>query len=77
MKGEAIPIAGRIVAIADVFDALTTDRPYEKAWPVAEAVDVITMGSETQFEPQMVALFLKLLPKFSCRGISFLDISDR
>ncbi len=64
LKGEAIPIAGRIMAIADVFDAMTTDRPYEKAWPIAEAVDVIKLGSDTQFDPQIVAHFLKLLPKF-------------
>ncbi len=64
LKGEAIPIAGRIMAIADVFDALTTDRPYEKAWPITEAVEVITLGNEVQFDPQLVALFQKLLPKF-------------
>ena len=64
LKGDAIPIAARVMAIADVFDALTTDRPYEKAWAIAEAVDVIMLGSEIQFDPQLVALFQKLLPKF-------------
>jgi putative two-component system response regulator len=38
LKEEAIPLAGRIVAVADVFDALTHERPYKKAWPINEAV---------------------------------------
>lgn len=59
-----IPLSGRIVAVADVFDALTTDRPYEKAWPVDKAVEVITLGSEFQFDPYIVSIFQKVLPEF-------------
>lgn len=64
LSGTAIPIAGRIMALVDVFDAITSDRPYEKAWPVAEAVEVIKLGSETQFDPHLVKLFEKLVPEF-------------
>lgn len=64
LQGEEAPIAARIMAIADVFDALTTDRPYEKAWPLAEAVEVISSGRELQFDPQLVEVFTTILPQF-------------
>jgi putative two-component system response regulator len=64
LRETDIPIAGRIMALVDVFDALTSDRPYEKAWPLAEAVEVIKLGSETQFDPHLVTLFEKLVPEF-------------
>jgi PAS domain S-box-containing protein len=60
LTGEQIPLEGRIVAIADVFDALTHERPYKKAWPIAEAVAEIAHQSGQQFDPQMVEAFLKL-----------------
>lgn len=58
---EDIPLLGRIVAVADVFDALTTDRPYKKAWPVEKAVGVIQEGNGTHFEPRLVDLFVQIL----------------
>ena len=64
LAGDYIPLGARITAIADVFDALTSDRPYEKAWPVDDAVDVIKLGRETQFDPQLVDQFIKFLPEF-------------
>ncbi|MET0025229.1 MAG: two-component system response regulator [Sedimenticola sp.] len=63
MAGEHIPMAGRIVAIADVFDALTSVRPYKHAWPVSEAVDWMRGQSGRHFDPDLVARFLTLLPE--------------
>lgn len=60
--GDDIPLSGRIVAIADNFDALTTARPYKDAWPVDQAVDHILERAGTQFDPQVVAAFVTALP---------------
>ena len=60
ISGESIPIEGRILAIADVFDALTHERPYKNAWPVEEAVAEIARQSGSQFDPQVVEAFLAL-----------------
>jgi putative two-component system response regulator len=60
LVGEAIPLEGRILAVADVFDALTHDRPYKSAWPVAEAVAEIARQRGTQFDPLVVDAFLTL-----------------
>jgi putative two-component system response regulator len=54
LKGTDIPISGRIVAVADVFDALTHDRPYKEAWPLEAALDEIRALSEKQFDPAVV-----------------------
>lgn len=58
LKGEAIPIEARIVAIADVFDALTSERPYKKAWPVAAAYEEVVKGSGSHFDPACVDAFV-------------------
>lgn len=63
VSGEDIPIEGRIAAICDVFDALTSDRPYKKAWPVERAVDLIREESGKHFDPALVDLFNQLLPE--------------
>jgi putative two-component system response regulator len=55
-----IPLAGRIVAVADVFDALTHDRPYKDAWPVEQAVGEICRESGRQFDPDVVEAFSRL-----------------
>ena len=62
LSGEDIPLTGRIVAVADVFDALTTERPYKKAWPIEEAVEYLKEQSGKHFEPILVDLFLEILP---------------
>lgn len=62
LSGEEIPLAGRIVAVADVFDALTSDRPYKKAWSVENAVDEIKKGSSLHFDPALVEAFIRRLP---------------
>ena len=59
LAGESIPLVGRIVAVADVFDALTHDRPYKNAWPVQRALAEIERGAGTQFDPHVVEAFLK------------------
>lgn len=60
LQGEEIPIEGRIVAVIDVFDALTHNRPYKSAWPITEAVAEIIKQSGRQFDPRVVEAFLKL-----------------
>jgi len=55
LVGEAIPIEARIVAVADVFDALTTARPYKPAWSVEKAFDTIREGADKHFDPAIVA----------------------
>jgi HD-GYP domain-containing protein (c-di-GMP phosphodiesterase class II) len=64
-SGTAIPLVGRIVAIADVFDALTHARPYKDAWPEADAVAEISSQSGRQFDPEIVQAFLRVLPDLS------------
>jgi HD-GYP domain-containing protein (c-di-GMP phosphodiesterase class II) len=58
-SGEEIPIEARIIAVADVYDSLTSDRPYRKAMSTFDARDVIVKGSETEFDPEVVAAFQK------------------
>lgn len=57
LAGEAIPLHGRIVALADVFDALTSSRPYKKAWEIDQAAAYIREHSGTHFDPTCVAVF--------------------
>lgn len=58
LKGDEIPLAGRIVALADVFDALTSVRPYKDAWSVDKALDFITSQKYKHFDPLLVDLFI-------------------
>jgi putative two-component system response regulator len=58
LAGEEIPLAGRIVAVADVFDAITSDRPYRKALSVDEALAIIAAQRGTAFDPDIVDAFL-------------------
>jgi putative two-component system response regulator len=60
--GEDIPLAGRICAIADVFDALTTERPYKQAWPVEKAVGLLSEEAGRHFDPTLIPVFLEMLP---------------
>jgi len=61
LKGEDIPIGARIIALADVYQALTSDRPYRKAFSKEEAIKIIQEGAGTQFDPAIVNVFLKVL----------------
>lgn len=62
LSGEAIPLSARIVAIADVFDALTSVRPYKSAWPVDEATSLLREQAGKQFDPTLVDAFFDCLP---------------
>jgi putative two-component system response regulator len=62
LAGEQIPLAGRITAIADVFDALTHPRPYKPAWEIDRALAHITAGASSQFDPAIVEAFATLNP---------------
>jgi HD-GYP domain-containing protein (c-di-GMP phosphodiesterase class II) len=61
LKGEEIPVAARLFAIVDVYDALVSDRPYRKALPHEEVVAYLRSQSGTHFDPAIVNLFLKVL----------------
>jgi HD-GYP domain-containing protein (c-di-GMP phosphodiesterase class II) len=60
LRGEAIPLLGRIVAVADVFDALTSDRPYRPGLSEEAAIEMMRAANGTQFDPQVLAAFLDL-----------------
>jgi len=60
LAGEAIPLEARIVALADVFDALTSERPYKKAWAAQDAMALIESEAGKHFDPALVALFVPL-----------------
>lgn len=64
LKGEQIHIYGRIVALADVFDALTHKRQYKDAWSIDDAVQYIKDHSGTHFDPSLVDIFVEKLPEF-------------
>jgi putative nucleotidyltransferase with HDIG domain len=59
LKGEEIPLAARVIAVADAFDAITTDRPYKKKRSIEKAVEEIKVNAGTQFDPQIVYAFLR------------------
>jgi putative two-component system response regulator len=62
LKGEDIPIAGRIIAVSDVFDALTSVRPYKRAWSVQDAVAFMLENAGKHLDPTLVGLFHRELP---------------
>ena len=59
--GKDIPVAGRIVAICDVFDALLSQRPYKEAWPLDRTLDTISKGRGAHFDPEIVDAFLSIM----------------
>nr|WP_241697672.1 HD domain-containing phosphohydrolase [Mariprofundus sp. NF] len=61
LKGEDIPLAARIVAVADVFDALVNERPYKNAWPLQDALSLIKNEKGEHFDPQVVDAFFNCL----------------
>jgi putative two-component system response regulator len=61
LQGEVIPIAGRIVTVADVFDALISERPYKEAWPPTEAIEEVQRQGGKQFDPRVVNAFLQVV----------------
>ncbi len=74
LAGEAIPESARIVAIADVFDALTADRPYKRAWPVPDALAWMQAQSGKHFDPRLLALFMNRMPEVLALKARFADV---
>ena len=64
IKGTEIPLLGRVMAIADVYDALVSERPYKTAFPHEKAIEIIYEGRGTQFDPLLVDLFVKVSERF-------------
>jgi len=64
LKGEEIPLQGRMMAIVDVYDALVSERPYKKVFSHDEAVDIIKNSSGTHFDPELVDVFLMVSEEF-------------
>ncbi len=63
LAGEAIPLEGRIASIADVFDALTSERAYRRAFSLGDALEIIESGCAAHFDPEILDLFLASLPE--------------
>ncbi len=63
LAGTDIPRVGRIVAVADVFDALTSVRPYKPAWPVERALALLKESAGSHFDPALIPAFLEILPE--------------
>jgi putative two-component system response regulator len=70
LKGEEIPLEGRIMAVADVYDALVSERPYKKPFTHEEAVEIIKKDAGTHFDPQIVAVFLTVADDFWVESVS-------
>lgn len=72
LSGTSIPLAARVTALADVFDALTHKRPYKEAWPIHAALAEIRDLSGKQFDPELCEIFLDLVPRLQ-RQVGDLD----
>lgn len=76
LKGEEIPIAARIVAIADVFDALTSKRPYKEPFSIEESFEIIKKSSGSHFDPEIVNAFFNAEDKIRCVSNDYKEISS-
>ena len=76
LVGEAIPLSARIMAVADVYDALTTVRPYKSAFSYQEAEKMILNGSGTHFDPMVIAAFVKCQSRFVEIASTWKDVSQ-
>jgi HD-GYP domain-containing protein (c-di-GMP phosphodiesterase class II) len=63
LRGEEIPIEARVISVADVYDALTSDRPYRKAMAPFEAKEILLKGTGTDFDPRVIDAFVEALKK--------------
>lgn len=75
LKGEQIPLYTRVVSVCDVFDALTSERPYKKAWSVKEAMDYLYAHAGSQFDPVVVESFGRVLDRVIALRYRFPDIN--
>jgi putative two-component system response regulator len=73
LAGEQIPLVGRIVAICDVFDALTSARPYKTAWSEEDALEFIRQQAGKHFDPELVPAFLRIMPEIRALRERFSD----
>ncbi len=76
LSGETIPLSGRISAICDVYDALTSKRPYKKAWSQDDAANFIRGQSGKKFDPVLVEAFLNVLPDVNALRDQYPDPED-
>lgn len=79
LKGEQIPTAARIILIADTFDAITSTRPYRKGLPYEVAYEELLLFSGTQFDPNLVRMFIQAMKKETMKGEEefFIPLMDR
>jgi len=77
LAGEDIPLVGRVVALADVFDALTSVRPYKKAWSVDAAMEYMDANRGKHFDPKLVDLFRTRLPDILAIKVQFAEPGSR
>ncbi|PHV18394.1 two-component system response regulator [Janthinobacterium sp. BJB303] len=77
LAGEAIPLAGRIVAVADVFDALTSARPYKRAWPVPDAVAWLREQQGSHFDARLVDLFVREMPAIEAIRVRWAEQEEK
>jgi two-component system response regulator RpfG len=75
LQGKAIPLDARIVAVADVFDSLTSERPYKKAWSNQEALEYVCNNKGTHFDPGCVDAFMLQFSKISLTQQQLQDVS--
>lgn len=76
LSGEDIPFSARVVALADVFDALTSERPYKEAWPLEKAIDCIDDSFGRHFDPSLSEPFHQALPEMLMVKETFKDAVD-
>ena len=77
LSGEEIPLEGRIMAIADVYDALVSERPYKKPFTHEQAVEIITKDSGTHFDPNIVKAFLSASNQFKEKAVELSKSEDK
>jgi len=65
LKGELIPEGARILAVADAFDAMTSDRSYRQALDISTAIQEIKEGAGTQFDPRIAEVFIRIIPRLN------------
>lgn len=75
LKGDAIPISGRLMAVADVYDALISERVYKPAWPHEKAVETIREGAGAHFDPDVVEAFLAVEADVRAIAVEYSDAS--
>ena len=73
LAGDAIPVSARLMAVADVYDALISKRVYKEALPHEEAVDIMRRGRGTHFDPDMLDAFLQIEDEFRSIALAYND----